>query len=204
MKFFFLICTLFSLTLRAQDILVPQKNSTLEIKIPYTMGTHNLATQNFSGEIHFDTKTKTLLSGTITLLVTDIMGKDNTLLCHLQESLTLDYGPADFPENHVCDNNKLPVEGKNAPVYKTISATLLAPYKLGDTHMSLKWSIHGQEKELSLPGDVSWDERTHLLKIRSEWSMKRSDFGIVVKKFLFIDADNKIPLNLDLTFGVKP
>ena len=183
-------------------MLVPVQESSLDIEIPYTFGKQALSLSKFKGQIQLDSLNNTLSSGEITVELEDFETKDPTLLCHFLESLTLDYSVSDYPAKHVCKDNKLPVTGKNSPQYRTITASLVKPTHISEPHLSLKWSIHGVEKDLELPVKMTWSMENQILNLSSDWKMKRSDFNIIVKKFLFVEADNVVRLKLNLKLGL--
>jgi hypothetical protein len=178
--------------------LVPTHDSSLIIEIPYPFGKHLIKVTKFQGQVLFDPEKNCLSSGTITLNVEDFMTKDQTLLCHFLEAMSLDYSVSDYPKKHVGIGNKLPSVGKNSPRFKTISATLLGPSPFSEKNFKIKWLIRGIERDLDVPVKISWSTDKKRLNLSAEWKMSRSDFDIVVKKFLFIDADNTLALKLHL------
>jgi polyisoprenoid-binding protein YceI len=151
--------------------------------------------------ILWDEETQTLSSGTLTVNVLDFTTKDQTLYCHFIEAMALDYNTSDYPKKHVCPGDKVPTEGKNAPKYKTISATLTKPASTNSTTLSMKWLIRNTQKELQIPVHLEWDKKKENLKLSSQWKMQRSDFGIIVKKFLFIEAENNLKINLEMNLS---
>lgn len=178
------------------------KSSALAMKIPYSMGTHKAKSDKLSGSLLWDPEGKAILSGELTLLAENLEVKDQKLKCHLLESLTLDYEKSDFPADHVCEDDKLPVTGKNSPAYPSISATLLAPVKNGAS-AQIEWKIHGKIHTELIPLEITHNEEQKILSVRAKWKLRRSDYGIIVKKFLFIDADDEIPLELTIDLEKK-
>lgn len=178
--------------------LVPAQDSSLIIEIPYPFGKHLIKVTQFQGQVFFDTEKNCFSSGTITLNVEDFVTKDQTLLCHFLEAMTLDYNVSDYPKKHVGIGDKLPLAGKNSPRFKTISAKLLGQFSSSETNLKIKWLIRGIERVLDVPVKMSWSKDKVTLNLAAEWKMNRSDFDIVVKKFLFIDADNTLALKLHL------
>ena len=178
--------------------LIPLQDSYLELEVPYTFGKHTLKVTSFQGQLKLNSAKKELIAGNISLDIEKFETKDKTLLCHFLESMTLDYQVASFPEKQVCENDKLPIEGKNAPRFRTISASLVNSAGLSDPSIILKWSIHGVEKDYAIPVQMSWDTQENIFNLSSRWKMKRSDYNIIVKKFLFINASDEISLKLKL------
>ena len=182
-------------------ILVPLKESKVILNVPYTMGTHKLEGQGFLGTVHLDEKTLTISEGRLTLRVDKITGEKKTLICHMKEALTLDYEKSDFPENHVCEDDKLPSEGKNAPVYSEIEVQLVKPISVDSTSTTVRWIIHGVSREQEVPVSMSWNKQSRNLLLKSNFTINRKDYDITVKKFLFIGVDDKIPLTIQLVLG---
>ena len=182
-------------------ILVPLKDSKVILNVPYTMGTHGLEGQGFLGTVHLDEKTLTISEGKLTLRVDKITGEKKTLICHMNEALTLDYEKSDFPENHVCEDDKLPSEGKNAPVYSEIEVQLVKPISVDSTSTTVRWIIHGVSREQEIPVSITWNKLSRNLSLKSNFTINRKDYDITVKKFLFIGVDDKIPLTIQLVLG---
>jgi len=203
MKIFTLFVLTYGVTSALATTLIPRKESRVLISIPYTMGTHEVEGKEFSGTLNFDEKTSLISEGRFTLGVDKITGEKATLICHLNEALTLDYEKSDFPEDHVCEDDKLPTEGKNAPVHREIEAQLLEPVSLDATRMKVRWTIHGVSREQEIPVAMKWDNQNKSLTIDSKFTIKRKDYDVTVKKFLFIGVDEHIPLKVSLVLGEK-
>lgn len=201
-KFILLICTAW-VTSALATVLVPLKESRVLLSVPYTMGTHELEGQGFLGSVLFNESTRLMSEGRFSLAVDRITGEKKTLVCHMNEALTLDYEKSDFPEEHVCEDDKLPSEGKNAPVYPEIEVQLLKPISIDATSMTVMWRIHGVSREKVIPVSITWDKLSRHLTVRSNISIDRKDYDITVKKFLFIGVDEKIPLKIELILGEK-
>jgi polyisoprenoid-binding protein YceI len=178
-------------------VLTPLSTSKADLSIPYTMGTHKLAAKGFEGKIEYNEKLNQISSGTISLNVTNIIGDKKTLVCHMQESLTLDYEKSDFPDDHVCEDDELPTVGKNSPVYPVITAELLN-HSIESNILRIKWNIHGLSKIIDTPIKMHWEDSSQNLSIEAEQKLKLSDFGIIVKKFLFIGVKDEVIVNIKL------
>jgi hypothetical protein len=183
--------------------LVPLEASLVKIKVPYTMGTHELEGRGLYGVVQFDEDAQLITEGNLGIPVSNLKGEKKTLVCHLNESLTLDYKKSDFPEDHVCEEDKLPHGGKNAPAFTEIQANLVKKFPLNSGPIQVSWTIHGVTKEMEVPSTIHWDKQTRRLTITSKFSIDRRDFDITVKKFLFIGVEEKIPLELKLILGEK-
>lgn len=177
--------------------------SQIELKVPYTFGVHTVKATKVTGQIFWNNEKTQILEADFVLAVTDLTNEDKTFICHLQSSLTLDYSLSDFPREHVCEDDSLPATGKNSPKHPTITAHLVAPFTLGDKSAKILWTIHGVTREQNVPVVVTLSEDKTQYVLKGDWKMKRSDFDITVKKFLFIDADNKLPVSLHLEGAVK-
>ncbi len=174
------------------------KKTVIELKVPYSFGTHKLTAKKLDGEFKWSEDRTQITKADLSLAVQDIDADDKTLKCHLMESLTLDYEKSKFPKKHVCEDDKLPSEGKDAPVYQEIKAHLMLPIGLGPSQAQIEWDIHGVKKEQLIPVELTLSEDKKTFSLKADWVMKRSDFGIVVKTFLFIDADDKLPVKVDI------
>ncbi len=202
MKFLFMMLVL-STSLMAQTELKVLDDSNLLMKVPYSFGEHDLKVKNFTGSVLYNSSKEEITSGKLSIEISSIEGDDKKLVCHMMESLGLDYKVSDFPDDHVCDDNKLPSEGKNSVKFSTITAELTTPSLVSSKVLTLKWTIHGVDKVVEVPFESTWDEKSQKMELKANWTMKRSDFDIIVKKFLFIDASNEIKLKLDLKLGGK-
>lgn len=188
--FFSLSC--FALTLQEQS---------LEFIVPYTFGSHTFKSTQLKQELVWDEDKRSITQANFSVDLSQIKVKDDKLKCHFEESMGLDYEKSDFPSEHVCQDNKLPTEGKNAIVFKQIKLRLLSPINLESKTAQVEWEIRGIKKTQVLPIEINYDNEKHLLVLKSDWIMKRSDYGIHVKKFLFIDADNDIQLKLKIVWS---
>jgi len=177
--------------------------SQIELKVPYTFGVHTVEATKITGQVFWNNDNTQILEADFALAASDLTNDDKTFICHLQSSLTLDYKQSDFPAEHVCEDDALPTTGKNSPKHPTITAHLAAPFTMGDKSAKILWTIHGVAREQNVPVTVTLNDEKTQYTIKADWKMKRSDFDITVKKFLFIDADNKLPVSLHIEGAVK-
>ncbi|MBY0517274.1 MAG: hypothetical protein K2P81_10215 [Bacteriovoracaceae bacterium] len=194
----YLILALFTFTFSA--FALELKDQSLEFTVPYTFGSHTFKGHKLNGEVSWDEQNQKITQAQYSLKVSEIEVKDQKLKCHFEESMTLDYGKSDFPAEHVCVDNKLPQEGKNSSIYPEIKMKLLSPVGFESKFAQVEWEIRGMKKTQEIPIELKRGESGELV-INTEWSMKRSDFGIEVKKFLFIAADDKIHLKLKMIWS---
>ena len=185
------------------SILTPLEASRVNVKIPYSLGTHELEARGFTGSVDFTENTQLIKSGSIVLEVIKLKGKKQTLVCHMYEALSLDYEKSDFPEDHVCEDDKLPLEGKNSPVHTEIKVQLLKPVSIESNSVMLMWTIHGVTREQEVPAKISWDKEARRLRIQSNFAIDLKDYNITVKKFLFIGVKDQVTLELELILGEK-
>jgi polyisoprenoid-binding protein YceI len=181
--------------------LAPVTGSQIEVKIPYTLGEHKITSDEIQGSVTFDRDKSLVNQGELILAVQSLRHDKKELICHLQESLSLDYAKSDFPDEHVCQDDKLPSEGKNAPVFMNIVASLIEPFKLGSVKVPVRWTIHGMTKDLPVELYSEWDAENSKLIIRGKTKFQRRDFNITVKNFLFIGVDEEIPVSFNIFLG---
>jgi hypothetical protein len=192
-----------SLSMQAHSVLklTPLAGSRIEVSVPYTMGEHKVTSDEIQGIVTFEMDKSLIVQGELILPVKSLRHDKPELVCHLQESLSLDYAKSDFPDKHVCRDNKLPSEGKNAPVFIDITASLIEPFKIGTLTVPVRWTIHGLTKILPVEVHSEWDAENLKLSISVKTKFKRSDFNITVKKFLFIGVDEIIPVSFNIFLG---
>lgn len=176
----------------------------INLTVPYTFGKHELLASKVQGQLKWSSQESVITDAEVALEVSDLEAKDQKLKCHLVEALTLDYSLSDYPKEHVCDgDDRLPQTGKNSPVFKQIKLRLVAPVKLSDQTAELEWEIHGRTRKQTIPIRVSLAEEGRKLVLDSQWKMKRSDYGIKVKKFLFIDAADELPVEVHMVSEIS-
>jgi len=118
--------------------LAPASGSYVKVMVPYTLGEHKITSDEIQGSVAFDKDKNLVKQGELILPVKSLRHDKTELMCHLQESLTLDYDKSDFPDEHVCKDDELPIEGKNAPAFKNIVASLIEPFKLGSVTVPVR------------------------------------------------------------------
>jgi len=173
----------------------------VSFKIPYTFGMHKGEVKELEGS--FNLKSTGRLSTPIKSLRTD----KATMDCHLQESLGLDYSKSDFPDSHVCDDDKLPADGGNSIVFPQIDFQIQEINVIEKTNDTIvikikgAWNIHGKSKNEQY--------QLTLQKQNNEWvselnlKLRLSDFAVIVKKFMFIKVEDTVTLKLKLFWDQK-
>ena len=193
---FFIITLLgLSFNIYAQTFTLLPKSS-LEFKIPYTMGTHEGSSQKIGGSVTIGEQ------GEFSLPIKSLKTDDEKMNCHLYEALGLNYKNSSFPDEHVCEDNKLPASGNDAIVYPKISYSVTKSKILNATQDEFElelegyWKIHGQKKNESF--------KIKLIKDQGRWRSQKSikihlsDFDIIVKNFLFISVEDTVSVKLSL------
>lgn len=189
---------------------VPEVGKSL-VRVKYTFGTYNIPNTQAAGFMNLDQSqesTVKLKSAEVSFLIAGFKSNDRTLDCHLQESLGLDYTQSDFPDSHVCTQDWLPSEGKNAVVYeriqfKTLDALNVDLSKLTDQETLIEvpgaWTLHGVRREAPVQIKIQRNSKGYRVHGKQTFSLK--DFGIVVKKFLFISVQDQIEAEWDIQFA---
>ncbi len=199
------IILIFFLSLSSQAYsffkLAPVSGTHIKVIVPYTMGEHKITSDEIQGSVTFDKDKSLVKQGELILPVKSLRHDKTQLVCHLQESLSLDYDKSDFPDEHVCEDDKLATVGKNSPAFINIVASLIEPFKLGYVTVPVRWTIHGVTKDLPVEIHSDWDAENSKLNIRGEIKFQRSDFNITVKKFLFIGVDEVLPVSFNIVLG---
>lgn len=160
--------------------------------IGYTFGTHKGTADRVEGEVRARLAERSLDvdPGSLFVRIDDLRTGDETMECHLRQSLGLDYRKSDFPDSHVCVNDELPKSGPNAVVYPkvTFSWGRHRGLPIRDTVFTLPIEVemHGVKKG-PYPVDFSLypqDSKGLIVKVDGQLELKLSDFGVVVKKAL--------------------
>lgn len=182
-----------------------REQSRVAFALPYTMGTHDGVTHDLEGTLELAADGKSLKTAHFSLPISSIRTGKAKLDCHMQESLGLDYSVSEFPDSHVCDGDeKLPKEGKNAVRFPTIDLDLspgVGSAKDGEADLRASWTVHGVKKVQAL--HVEWSREGEKLRARAKFPMVLEDFGIIVKKFLFVKVDPVAQVSVDLVLRAK-
>jgi hypothetical protein len=163
-------------------------SSLVEFHLPYTLGTHVGKSSDLSGTFNLQK------GGEFKLPIETLKTGKEKMDCHMYESLGLDYSKSKFPDEHICDDNKIPAGQpylyKNI-ILKVSNVEILEKKEESiSVKAKLTWLIHGLkiQKELSLmleKSEKGWSSKT-------KFNLKLSEFGIIVKNFLFIKVKDNV------------
>lgn len=173
------------------------QGSKIEIKAKYTFGTHELETQQISGQV---LESKDKYSGEIRVPIVSIKEGNSELECHLQEALGLNYEKSNYPDKHICtDDDKIPSEGPNSISYPDIFFKIESLDKGKDKFSVMgQWTIHGITKKENI--DLLFKEiDSESINLKGKIKFNLKDYGIVVKKAaLVVSVSDEIEVNLNL------
>lgn len=181
--------------------------SHVSVRLGYTLGTHRFQNHEVRGQLELHPNNE-LDSASVSFTVSGFKSDNPSLDCHLQESLGLDYSKSDFPDSHVCSDDRLPAKGKNSIAFPEVTFRSAPDAKLAFSEVGAapaehrikgNWTIHG----VSRPVDVSVTLQRQGNRIRAKGSAKLAlkDFGITVKKFLFVTVNDEAVAEWDVVFN---
>lgn len=175
----------------------------VQFRVPYTMGTHEGRLTELSGRLLYDTKTDRLQEGHFRFKIADLKTGDRKKDCHLQEAMGINYNGSPYPDNHICDDkDQLAKEAVTFPdvTFDIGTAATGKPTSANEVEMEVsgRWKIHGQGKEITVPLQLTKSESG--LTVKSSFPLSLKDFGIIVKKFLFIAVEDRVTVTLSLPF----
>lgn len=165
------------------------KDGKASFKLPYTLGTHEGESNKLTGQIDITNKT-----GELSLPIESLKTGNEEMDCHMYEALGINYKNSDFPDDHVCEDDKLPSSGPNSIKYPFIKYQIsnLEILSQSDQKIELKlqgiWDIHGQQKSSSHTLNIL-KEKNHW-KSKTDFKISLKDFDIIVKKFLVIAVED--------------
>lgn len=180
-------------------------SSRASVLVKYTLGTYLIPNLDVRGQMELH-PTQRLAGVRVAFGIQGFKSENKTLDCHLQESLGLDYSKSEFPDRHVCQNDLLPSTGKNAIKYPEVAFQSNDPdldlSKAGVAPMELEvngiWRLHGIEKTEKTRLTVYKQNDSILIRGKKSFSLK--DFGITVKRFLFISVNDEVHAEWEVLF----
>ena len=186
----------------------PDGSTGVVFRLPYTGGTHTGHARRILGGLQVDPGDLTKTTGHLIVPIASIVTGDLKRDCHMRESLGLDYSASKFPEEHVCDNNQqLQPTGPDSVVFPTIefnltgaSAGRLQPGVATPVTVHGRFFIHGIQRVLAIPATVTLTAQNQIL-VQAKGGLRLADFGIIVKKFLFINVGESAQIDLNLLFA---
>ena len=189
-------------------------SAAVSFSVGYTAGTHFGSATKVDGKLQLSKAPFMISSADITvplaLLTTGNLKRD----CHMSEALGIDYTKSIYPGSQVCDgNDTIPADGPNSIAFPTISFSLTSlldsnsntPLIAGVDRAvtaSGTFTIHGVKQTIQVPLTVTLIAGTpNTLSVKGDFDLLMSNYGVVVRKFLFVTVfDNAhVTLNLLLT-----
>jgi YceI-like domain len=191
-------------------------DSEIHIDLPYTLGTHDFMVREIRGILKMQGGLFEVVSGRLAVPIAALDAGKKTLECHTREALGLDYSRSKFPKEHVCDGDTLPTAGNDAIVFPEItfdwkSARILddaRPLGLGKSvrlEVLGRWTLHGVSRddklELTLTGAAGPPAHPTAFRVMGTAKIRLTDYGIEVKRALFIKAGDEATIRLNLVFA---
>jgi hypothetical protein len=180
----------------------------LRVDLPYTFGTHQFEVRDVRGEVRVDWTGAPSVSGRLSVALTALRGGGETLTCHMQEAMGLDYAKSAFPGDHVCSGGKLPASGKDAIAFPEIafeikSARLAAPAKQKvRVSVTGRWTMHGISHDDTFDLDLTPMQgnagHPTLFRLEGARKIRLASYGIQVKRALVISAGEEATVKINL------
>ncbi|MBI2607154.1 MAG: YceI family protein [Deltaproteobacteria bacterium] len=186
----------------------PLRDGAVTFSLGFTLGTHEGKASAARAEVAAELAPFSVRGGFIEVPIASLSSDDAKRDCHTREALGLDYAKSDFPGSHVCEDGKLPSEGKNAVAFPTIRfdiASVTAPDAAGNAVARGKWTIHGVTRE-STPIPITITPllgKKAAFRVHGSASLSLKEYGIAVKNFLLISVSDSVMVNFDLIFEEK-
>lgn len=185
---------------RYVPILSADGKSGLAFAIDYTAGVHEGVAKVATGEIDIDPGTLAIEGGEISFPVAALDSGNAKRNCHILESLGLDYTRSVYPKDHVCGGeNRLPSEGVDSVAFREMGFRFLS-YK--DGAVTGTFSLHGVRRDLTIPVSIS-REANGDLRLKAPFTLHLPDYGVVVKKFLFVTVAEDARVTVELLLRLK-
>lgn len=185
-------------TYKLVPLLVPldEADSGIHFDIAYTAGVHHGIVRAAVGEVIADLAALSVKSAKFLAELSQFDTGDKKRDCHLREALGIDYSHSVYPDRHVCNSDfEIPATGNDSVAFPTVGLVFNTLNELPvvteqgkvDSQIQVDLTMHGITKTYTVPLHVEFDSaQPNQLKISSQFNVPLSDFGIVVKKFLFI------------------
>jgi len=197
-------------------------NTGVKFSIGYTAGTHRGQASQALGNVVATTSPLQIQTASISIPITAMSTDDTKRDCHMREAFGLDYSRSKYPNEHICDSDhRTPLSGPDAIVFPEIkleleswtsasdavpsSALNLTPGTSLDIIARVKLTMHGVTKEgVNIPLRLNYlDQGKGQIQVTGKFDVLLADFGVIVKKFLFIAVKDSATVNLDLLFEPK-
>lgn len=194
-----LFLTLLSSQVVAQSYSILESN--ISFSAPYTFGVHEGKSNKLSGNIVISQMSKLVLP------IESLKTENSEINCHLYEALGLDYKTSDFPDEHVCEDDKLPVEGKNKLAFSNITYHISNSTVIDDSTTQTKLRLEGELEVHGVKKKEIWDitinNTGEKLTTKTKKKIVLADYGIIVKKFLFIKVKGTVEVEIDIIWERK-
>ena len=190
--------------------------SSVAFAIKYTLGVHEGKANEATGSLRMDPSLLNVIEGNVEVPIASLTTGNDKRDCHVRESFGLDYAKANYPQNHVCDaNNTIPSSGNLAVAFPLLrfkfarlvgpsSASTLQPGVPVTTVVAGTLEIHGVTREIQVPLTLTNpSDQIDLIRVESQFAIDLPDYGMVVKKFLFVDVEKTAQVNLNLLFKIQ-
>jgi polyisoprenoid-binding protein YceI len=188
----------------------------IKFSIGYTAGTHHGQATTATGTVIASLNPLKIDSASINVPIANVATGDSKRDCHLREAFGLDYTKSKYPNDHVCDSDQnLPATGPDSVVFSDIrldleswtpanpnaSMNLTAANPI-DIVARVKLTIHGVTKSgILIPLQLTVaDAAKGSIQVTGNFEALLSDYGVIVKKVLFIGVKDNATVNLDMTF----
>jgi polyisoprenoid-binding protein YceI len=190
-------------------------DSEIHIDLPYTLGTHDFVVRELRGSLKVQGVFE-VVSGRLVVPIASLDAGKKTLECHTREALGLDYARSKFPGEHVCDGDTLPPSGSDAIVFPEITFDWMSARILDDAgalgrgksvrlEVLGRWTIHGVSRddklELTLTSAAGPPAHPTAFRVMGTAKICLADYGIEVKRALFIKAGDVASIRLNLVFA---
>ncbi|MGF1582312.1 MAG: YceI family protein [Gemmataceae bacterium] len=129
---------------------------------------------DINGEIEYDMEKKALKSIMVNIMTESLYSDDKKLTTHLQSNDFFDVKK--FPEAKF-ESTKIETEDEDAGQYKVTG----------------KLTLHGETKEITFPATVTTKEEEKELKLESEFTIDRTNFGM---KYDESKVDNEVTVKV--------
>lgn len=179
--------------------------SRASVVVKYTFGTYLIPNTDVRGQMELH-PTQVLSGVRVAFGIQGFRSGNKTLDCHLRESLGLDYSKSEFPDRHVCENDLLPSRGINSVRYPEIAFqsedSNFDLAKVAEVPVEIEvngiWRIHGIEKPEKVKLTIHRQGDGILVRGKKTFSLR--DFGVTVKKFLFISVHDEVQAEWEMLF----
>lgn len=174
------------------------KSAEIDFYAPYTFGKHEGKANGLIGQFSDSG------AGKFSIPIKNLKTGNEEMDCHLYESLGLNYEISNFPDEHVCEDDKLPKTGKNSIIYPNISFQVKKAKLLSENENNKTFELMGH---LEIHGQKNFQRWTVAMeKINDVWVSKHKigidlkEYGVTVKNFLFIKVDGDVTVNLKINW----